>query len=65
MVGTSEVDHLEFKNLLPEVGGIPNMMGSWMLSRGVAWTLVMIPKNGAPPGKRLFLEFPMRSRELI
>lgn len=59
MVRTSEINHLEIKSLLPEVGGILNMMGSQMLPRGVAWTLRMIPKKGAPLGQWSFLDIPM------
>lgn len=47
MKSTMSKSRYSFQKLI----GSPNVIGSRMLSRGVAWALGMIPKKGAPPGQ--------------
>ena len=60
MVRTGEVNHLKVKNLLLEVGRIPEH--DEVSPKGSVLDSKMIPKKGALLRSRSFLKITMRSR---
>jgi hypothetical protein len=60
VVRTSEIHHLKVEILLSKVGRIPERDEEPNASERGSLGSGMILKKGAPPGRRSFLEIPMR-----